>query len=230
MQTTHQGKSWELEYRKPKLMTGDNKPQKDFLNFIKFLKKVEKYKIEGRNILDLGSGTGRNSNYLADMGNSVIGIEISSTALKTAKDRAQMDNIEVDYRLGDIGAPYDVADNSIDIILDITSSNSLNEKGRAIYLKEMHRVLKNGGYIFVRTLCKDGNTNVKNLLKNSPGKEYDTYYIKEMDLTERVFSRVDIIDMYSKYFQILKLEKKTSYPKMDGRIYKRDYWLMYLKK
>ena len=211
-------------------MTGDNKPQSDVLHFFKYLKKVEKYKIEGQNVLDLGSGTGRNSNYLADMGNSVIGIEISSTALKTAKDRAQMANLEVDYRLGDIGAPYDVADDSIDIIIDITSSNSLDEKGRAIYLKEMHRVLKSGGYIFVRALCKDGNTNVKNLLKNSPGKEYDTYYIKEMGLTERVFSRKDIIDMYSKYFKILKLEKKTSYPKMNGRIYKRDYWLMYLKK
>jgi SAM-dependent methyltransferase len=227
---SNQGNAWEKEYKKPKLMTGDNKPQSDVLHFFKYLKKVEKYKIEGRNILDLGSGTGRNSNYLAELGNNVIGIEISSTALKTAKDRAQMANIEVDYRLGDIGAPYDVADDSIDIILDITSSNSLDEKGRAIYLKEMHRVLKSGGYIFVRALCKDGNTNVKNLLKNSPGKEYDTYYIKEMDLTERVFSRKDIIDMYSKYFKILKLEKKTSYPKMDGRIYKRDYWLMYLKK
>lgn len=226
----NQGKSWEREYRKPKLMTGEDKPQSDVLHFFKYLKKVEKYKIEGRNVLDLGSGTGRNSNYLSEMGNSVIGIEISSTALKTANNRAKMANLEVDYRLGDIGAPYDVADDSIDIILDITSSNSLDEKGRAIYLKEMHRVLKNGGYIFVRALCKDGNTNVKNLLKNSPGKEYDTYYIKEMDLTERVFSRKDIIDMYSKYFKILKLEKKTSYPKMDGRIYKRDYWLMYLKK
>jgi SAM-dependent methyltransferase len=227
---SNQGKAWEKEYKKPKLMTGDNKPQSDVLHFFKYLKKVEKYKIDGRNVLDLGSGTGRNSNYLAELDNNVIGIEISSTALKTAKDRAQMANIEVDYRLGDIGAPYDVADDSIDIILDITSSNSLDEKGRAIYLKEMHRVLKSGGYIFVRALCKDGNTNVKNLLKNSPGKEYDTYYIKEMDLTERVFSRKDIIDMYSKYFKILKLEKKTSYPKMDGRIYKRDYWLMYLKK
>lgn len=226
----NQGKSWEREYRKPKLMTGEDKPQSDVLHFFKYLKKVEKYKIEDRNVLDLGSGTGRNSNYLSEMGNNVIGIEISSTALKTAKDRAQMANIEVDYRLGDIGAPYDVADDSIDIILDITSSNSLDEKGRAVYLKEMHRVLKSGGYIFVRALCKDGNANVKNLLKNSPGKEYDTYYIKEMDLTERVFSRTDIIDMYSKYFKILKLEKKTSYPKMDGRIYKRDYWLMYLKK
>lgn len=220
-------------------MTGGDKPQADVLHFFKYLKKVEKYKIEDRNVLDLGSGTGRNSNYLAEKGNSVIGIEISPTALEIATQRAEKANLDVDYRLGDIGSKYDIQDNCIDIILDVTSSNALNEKGREIYLKEMHRVLKGGldspkhiegGYVFVRALCKDGNANVKNLLKNSQGKEYDTYYIKEMDLTERVFSRKDIIDMYSKYFKILKLEKKTSYPKMDGRIYKRDYWLMYLKK
>ena len=235
----NQGKAWEKEYKNPKLMTGDDKPQKDFINFIKYLKKEEKYKVEDRNVLDLGSGTGRNSNYLAEMGNKVIGIEISSTALQTAINRAKMANIEVDYRLGDIGAPYDIADDSIDIILDITSSNSLNEKGREIYLKEIHRVLKGGldsskqgegGYIFVRALCKDGNINVKNLLKASPGGEYDTYYMKDLDLVERVFSKKDIIDMYSKYFKILKLEKKTGYAKVAGRIYKRDYWLMYLQK
>jgi SAM-dependent methyltransferase len=225
----NQGKSWEREYRNPVLMTGDDKPQSDTLHFLKYLKKEEKYKVEDRNVLDLGSGTGRNSNYLAEMGNKVIGIEISSTALKTAINRAKTANLEVDYRLGDIGAPYDIANNSIDIILDITSSNSLNEKGREIYLNEMHRVLKSGGYIFVRALCKDGNANVKKLLKISPGGEYDTYYMKDLDLVERVFSKKDIIDMYSKYFKILKLEKKTGYAKVAGRIYKRDYWLMYLK-
>lgn len=226
----HQGKSWEREYKRPKLMTGGGNPQKDFLNFLKFLKKEERYIVEGKNILDLGSGTGRNANYLASLGNNVIGIEISKTALEVAKSNAKKENLKVDYRLGDMGAPYDIADDLIDIILDITSSNSLDDKGRVMYLKEMNRVLRKGGYIFVRALCKDGNANVKNLLKNSPGREYDTYYIKEMDLTERVFSRQDIMDMYSKYFKILKLEKKTSYPKMGGRIYKRDYWLMYLQK
>jgi predicted SAM-dependent methyltransferase len=163
-------------------------------------------------------------------GNFLVFAHASPRACPRRASFCHQGSIQNTFELRSIHTASRLKDDSIDIILDITSSNSLDEKGRAIYLKEMHRVLKSGGYIFVRALCKDGNTNVKNLLKNSPGKEYDTYYIKEMDLTERVFSRVDIIDMYSKYFEILKLEKKTSYPKMDGRIYKRDYWLMYLKK
>jgi SAM-dependent methyltransferase len=227
---SHQGNTWEKEYQNPKLMVGGDEPQADTLRFIKFLKKEKKYLIEDRTILDLGCGTGRNANYLAERGNKVIGIEISKTALEIAKAKARELGLSVDYRLGDIGEPYNIPDNSIDLILDVTSSNSLNEKGREIYLKEMDRVLKQNGFIFVRALCKDGNQNVKNLLKQSPGSEYDTYIIKEINLTERVFSREDFAKMYGQYFKILHLEKKTGYTRFNNRVYKRDYWLAYLTK
>lgn len=227
---SHQGNTWDREYRNPKLVTGKEDPQADTLRFLKFLKKDQKYRVEDKVVLDLGCGTGRNSNYLADMGNKVIGIEISKTAINKALNRAKDLGISVDYRLGDIGAKYDIEDNSIDVVLDVTSSNSLDEKGRDIYINEMNRVLKKGGYIFVRALAKDGNKNVKNLLKMNPGKEYDTYIMKDMGLTERVFSREDFIKMYSKYFKILNLEKKTGYSTFNNRIYKRDYWLAYLTK
>ena len=226
---TNQGNVWEREYRNPKLVTKNDGPQADTLRFLKFLKKDRKYKVEDRNILDLGCGTGRNANYLAE-NNNVIGIEISKTAISLAKERAKEMGVNVDYRTGDIGEHYDIKDNSIDVILDVTSSNSLSDVGREIYLSEMNRILKNDGYIFVRALCKDGNKNVKNILKMNPGKEYDTYVIKEIGLTERVFSREDFIKTYTKYFKILKLEKKTSYTTFNNRIYKRDYWLAYMTK
>ena len=226
----HQGRAWEQEYQNPKLVTKNEGPQADTLRFLKFLKKEEKYPVAGRAILDLGCGTGRNANYLAEEGNEVTGIEISKTALTLAKARAQARGLSVDYRLGDIGEPYDIPDNSIDVVLDVTSSNSLNEKGRAIYLAETSRVLKNGGYFFVRALAKDGNKNVKNLLKQSPGGEYDTYTIKEIGLTERVFSREDFVKMYGEYFKIISLTKKESYMTYNGRIYKRHYFLAYMRK
>lgn len=227
---SNQGDIWDKEYKNPLFVTKNEGPQADTLRFLKFLKKEEKFRIENKNILDLGCGTGRNSNYLADMGNHVIGIEISKTALNLARERASRLDLNVDYRLGDIGKEYKIEDNSIDLVLDVTSSNSLDQEGREIYLNEVNRVLKNGGYFFVRALAKDGNKNVKNLLKQSPGRECDTYVIKEIGLIERVFSRDDFIKMYSQFFKILKLEKKTSYTTFNDRIYKRDYWLAYLQK
>ena len=162
---SNQGNIWEKEYNNPLLLTKNDGPQKDTLRFLKFLKKEEKYNVEDKIILDLGSGTGRNANYLAEKENKVIGIEISKTALNLAKTRAKGLGVDVDYRLGDIGEPYEIEDDYVDIVLDVTSSNSLNEEGREVYLKELNRVMKTGGYFFVRALCKDGNKNVKNLLK-----------------------------------------------------------------
>jgi len=226
----NQGNIWDKEYKNPSFVTKNDEPQADTLRFLKFLKKEQKYKLENRQILDLGCGTGRNVNYLAEIGNNVIGLEISKTALNIARSRALKLGLDIDYRLEDIGQLYNIPDNSIDIVLDITSSNSLDEKGREIYLKEVNRVLKKGLYFFVRALAKDGNKNVKNLLKSNPGREYDTYIIKEIGLTERVFSRSDFIALYSQYFKILHLEKKTSYTTFNNRIYKRDYWLAYMSK
>lgn len=51
-----------------------------------------------------------------------------------------------------------------------------------------------------------------------------------MNLTERVFSREDFIALYSPYFEIQQLIKKTNYAQFKGQSYKRNYWLAYMKK
>jgi SAM-dependent methyltransferase len=221
---------WEREYRNPQLVTKDEKPQKDTVRFLKFLKKEEGITLSRLHVLDLGSGTGRNANYLAEMGNIVTGFEISQTAIDLARTRAKASGLSAEYFRQDIGAKYPFGDNTFDLMLDVTSSNSLNEKEREIYLAETHRVLKAGGYFFVKTLCKDGDKNAKELLKKSPGAEPDTYINKDMGLAERVFSEQDLRGLYSRYFKIIRLEKKTNYTRFKNQSYKRNFWLAYLKK
>ncbi|MFA6253429.1 MAG: class I SAM-dependent methyltransferase [Patescibacteria group bacterium] len=224
--------TWEEEYQNPKLVTTKAEPQNDTLRFFKYLKKEAKIKLNNLKILDLGSGTGRNSNYLAQLGNLVVGLEISDTAVEIATKRAEQMNIkeQVKYLKQSIGSSYPFADEYFDLVLDVISSNSLNEKERSVYLKEVYRVLKVGGNFFVRTLCKDGDKNAKNLLKINPSVEYDTYSIKELDLTERVFSEADFRKVYGEYFKIKKLAKKSGYTRFMGQNYKRNYWLAYLQK
>lgn len=225
-----QQSAWEKEYRNPKLVTKEADPQNDLLRFLKFLKKEEQVKLEGLAVLDLGCGTGRNANYLAELGNTVSGLDISPTAINLAAKRARFLKLAVDYRIYDIGSKYPFNDESFDLALDVTSSNSLNSRERDIYLAEVSRVLKTGGHFFVKALCKDGDFNAKNLIKNSPGPEPDTYIIKDLKLVERVFTREDFVKLYQPYFKILQLEKKTSYTRFKGQSYKRNFWLAYLKK
>lgn len=223
-----QSDAWEKEYRRPQLLTGRDAPQNDVLRFFKFLRKKCGLELENLNILDLGSGTGRNSNYLGELGNTVVGMEISPAAIKIAQKRAEQMGVKIQYLQHSIGTVYPFKNSYFDIILDITSSNSLNEKGRTVYLQETQRVLKPGGYFFVRALCKDADKNAKNLLKISPGMEYDTYFMKELGLTERVFSEEDFWRLYGQYFEIEKLMKKKGYARLNGQNYKRIYWLAYL--
>ena len=225
-----QRKVWENEYKNNKLVTGSDKPQKDFLNFLKYLKKERTLIVTNLNILDLGCGVGKNSNYLAKLDNTVVGLDISSEAIRISKERAEKLNIKVDYRVSNIGSKYAFDEEYFDVVIDVISSNSLNEAERENYLSEVKRVLKPGGYFFVRALRKEGDKNAKFLLANSPGPEKNTYKIKDLGLTERVFEEQELKGMYGEHFEILKLQRKTAYTKYNNQSYKRNYWLVYMTK
>ncbi len=243
---------WEKEYQNPRLVTGSHEPQTSVKDFLRWLRREQKLPLENIRAIDLGCGNGKNSNYIAglDFGNSVVGIDISETALKQARFRAhelaeqeKIGATQATFEHRSIGEALPFADHSFDVALDVTSSNSLSEKERTLYVSEVHRILKMGGYFFVRALCKDGDKNAAALLVSNPGRENDTYILPEMNLSERVFTREDFIATYTNggipvataspahaRFEILHLEKETHYTKFAGRSYKRNFWVAYLRK
>ncbi len=216
---------WDREYRNSKLLTKDNKPQSDVVKFVKWLRKEAGVDPENISVLDLGSGAGRNSFYFAELGAEVIGIEISKTAVAISEDNAKNAGLSISYIKQSIGEAFPIEYESIDLVLDVTSSNSLSEEERGVYLSEVYRVLKKGGYFFVKALCKDGDENAKYLVKNNPGKEKDTYIMPGLGVTERVWTKEDLASTYEKYFKMISLEKKTSYSRMNNHSYKRNFWI-----
>lgn len=251
-------KEWDKEYKTGRLVTGGDKPQAVVLRFLKWLRKTEKVDVSSGDfaVLDLGSGTGRNANYLAELGAKVAGMELSETAISIAQERADYarlcnntpgspacashaDRLRrlamttcteslVEYIHASIGKKYAFKDKSFDLILDITSSNSLNEQEREVYVQESSRVLKQNGHMLVRALCKDGDKNAKQLIKDFPGGEKDTYILPGVGITERVFTKEDITELYSKYFKIIEIKKESHYARMQNCVFKRNYWILYL--
>ncbi len=224
-----QFETWEREYQNPRLVATTNEPQLDFKHFVKWLRKDQKVNLEGLQVLDLGSGTGKHSIFLAERGSIVHGIEISDTALRIAREKTTAAKLQINYMKGDMGKPWPFPDQSFDLILDILSSNSLNELELQVYIKELIRVLKPGGYIFIRALCKDGDKNAENLLLKFPGQEKNTYTMPGTGIVERVFSKDDIESLYSR-FAVRHLVRKSSYTMFQGKSYKRNFWLLYLNK
>lgn len=227
--TISQKQAWEREYEQKRLVSGSTVPSQEVKNFVRYLRKTKKYSLEGVVVLDLGSGVGKQAHYMSEQGARVIGFEIAENALREARRRAAESGLPIEYRAQSMGEAFPLEDDTVDVILDVMSSNALTEAERTVYVRESHRVLRPGGHMMVRALCKDGDKNAQFLLKKHPWKERDTYLMPKSHFHERVFSEHDIVETYSAYFSINHKEKKHHYTRFEDRLYKRAYWTLYLE-
>ncbi len=204
-------------------------PSQEVKNFARFLRKKTDVDFTDAHVLDLGCGVGKHAFFFESLGATVIGYDIARNALQSARARVVETKSTVTFFEQNIGKPYPLPDQSIDIVLDVMSSNSLTEGERRVYVSEIHRVLKPGGWLFVRALCKDGDKNAHALLKEHPWKEKDTYLMPKSNFHERVFTEQDILALYES-FLLIKKEKKHHYTRFEGVLYKRNYFVLYLQK
>jgi ubiquinone/menaquinone biosynthesis C-methylase UbiE len=220
---------WEKEYLNPQLVTRDWEPQKQTKKFFKWLRKDQKLDMKNMAVLDLGCGTGRNSIYLAENGATVTGYDISPSAIKMGQKKVQEVGVIVTLETRNIGEKYPLKHQSIDVVMDIIASNSLTDAERRVYISEMYRILKPGGYVYVKGLWKEGDKNAKNLIKKFPGSDPDTYIMPGLHLCEKVFDTQSFQDWYQG-FDILMFQTRSGYAQFQGKSYKRNYFDAYLKK
>ena len=107
--------------------------------------------LEGKKILELGTGTGGTATLLAKQGASVVGIDLLPFRLDEATERANLHKVAdaVDFSLMD-ATQLAFADNTFDFII---SKSVLVFTDHAQTAKECHRVLKpDGKAIFVENM------------------------------------------------------------------------------
>jgi SAM-dependent methyltransferase len=232
---------WESEYRNPQFITLGTEPLADVRDFIKWIQKTKRKEsslvetseslsspLSEWTVLDAGCGNGKNLKYLVDnYCEKGIGYDISATSINLAKKLSG--NLGIKYKIQSIGEVLPLPDESVDLVIDATSSHALTKKERAVFLNEISRVMKTGSYYFLRTLALEGDANAKELIKNFPGKEPNTYILPKTKMFERVFSKADIENDF-KEFEILYCNKKTGYQRWGNQNYKRNYWVVYLQK
>ena len=106
--------------------------------------------LNGKKILDVGCGTGRDCKYIEQKGYDVIGIDISKEMLKIAKEKypkgkfAIMDMTNIDY-----------PDNTFDGIMANCSLFHIPEELLSQTIESFKRVLKNNGKLFL--ILQEGN-------------------------------------------------------------------------
>lgn len=101
----------------------------------------------GNKLLDIGSGFGRNSNWLASQGVLVTAININPAEIFESQTKAQKLGVTVNYlKANAINLPF--SDNYFDVALDCGCTHLLpNLSSQKIAESEVARVLKSGAYL-----------------------------------------------------------------------------------
>lgn len=100
----------------------------------------------GRRAIDMGTGTGQLALYLARLGFSVTGIDISERMIEKARERADRFNLDIDFQLQDAENLL-FRDSTFDVIVSRNLLWTLPDPGKAF--KEWRRVLKSAGTLIV---------------------------------------------------------------------------------
>ena len=103
--------------------------------------------------LDIGCGMGRHSIYMAEEGFNVYGIDYSKYVIDIVKEKAYLNGLDIKLSIGDISKlPYE--SESVDCMAAIGVLSNSDKNGISVILKEMHRVLKDGGETYFNIISK----------------------------------------------------------------------------
>ena len=135
--------SWEDAYKtRPPWDIGRPQPA--------FVELVQAGELNQGRVLDVGRGTGENALYLAERGFSVIGVDLSTRAIDAAKTKGSERKLKVDFRLAN-ALSLDFKNAYFDNTIDSGLFHTFNDNDRAVFAREIARVLKTDGKYFM--LC-----------------------------------------------------------------------------
>jgi len=135
-------KQWDKIFKKyGKVFT---KVQEGIPEIVKLFKKRKIKKI-----LDLGCGTGRHAVYLAQRKFDVYGIDIAQEGIKIAKKWLRENGLSASLKVGDIYKKLPYKDNFFDGIISTNTLHHAKIEQIRKLIKEMERILKPGGLIFI---------------------------------------------------------------------------------
>lgn len=131
-------------------------------NFNKVTSKLKAFKVH--RVLDVGCGSGRHSIELARNGFKVTGVDFSKEAISFAKKWAIKEELKVEFVARDFHKKFSFRDDTFDAILAIDSICYDTIDSMKFTLKEVKRVLKKGGVLFVTLPIQVTNPLVTHLI------------------------------------------------------------------
>lgn len=221
---------WDSEYKNASHLKLSTEASSDLLKFTRWLARQPETGLflDSPAVLDVGCGNGRNLIYLAAThGMSGTGYDISAAAIASAKGASA--DLPIDYTARSIAGALDIADESQALVLDMMTSHFLSAKEREFLRDEIYRVLKPGGYLFMKTFLADDDLHTRRLLRDHPGKEPGTYIHPVIGVPEYVYDEETLTKFLGEKFIIQKIYRSHKH-KLHGQARKRRTISVYAQK
>jgi len=221
---------WDSEYTKAEHLALSTEASDDLEKFCRWLERETKRTILNplSSAIDLGCGNGRNLVYLSrTFGMRGIGYDSSNAAIREA--RILSEGLPLEYTVRSIAGVLDVPDESHMIALDMMSSHVLKTEERAFLRDEIHRVLRPGGYLFIKTFLRDGDLHSKRLIAENPAEEENSYIHPVIGVQEHVYSEEELTAFLEERFIIHKIYASHKHISR-GKARKRRTIAMYAQK
>jgi len=152
---------------------------------------------------------GRNLMFLAKIGFEVYGIDISSYAVKIIKKLSKKENLKINARVGNIFKKLPYKNEFFDVVIYTRTLNHGKINWIRKTIKEIYRVLKPSGYVFITVHKHRGKKHIpKERLYGIKWIEPRTYIIlggPEKGIIHYKFNKEILIKEFKKVgFRILK--------------------------
>lgn len=221
---------WDQEYTNPEHLALSEEAGGDLEKFCRWLERETKRTVLNvtSSAVDVGCGNGRNLIYLANSyGLHGWGCDSSGAAIKEAKRLAEGTDLQFETRsmAGDVPQ----TDNSQMLALDMMSSHFLKKAERKHLRDEIFRILKPGGYFFMKTFLKDGDLHTKRLIEEKPGNEEGSYIHPVIGVQEYVYGEEELVDFLGEKFIVHKSYSSHKH-KLKGKAWKRRTISVYAQK
>ncbi len=226
----HGATFWDNEYKNANHLKLSTEASDDLEKFTRWIPRQEREDIlqPNESVLDVGCGNGRNLIYLArTFGMKGVGYDISTAAVAQAK--AASAGTDLSYEARSIAGPITLPDNSQSLVLDMMTSHFLSEKEREFLRDEIFRVLKPGGFLFMKTFLADGDLHTRRLLKDAPASEANTYIHPVIGVPEYVYTEEALTAFLGAKFIIHKIYRSHKHV-LRGRARKRRTIAIYAEK
>jgi ubiquinone/menaquinone biosynthesis C-methylase UbiE len=150
-------------------------------------------------ILDIGAGRGLWAMNLLNMNYRVLGIDYIPSIVDAVNQRIAQDGFHGRGKFivaNALDIPF--TDRSFAAITDIGTFQHIQKSDHGQYLKELHRVLEDGGYYLNVSLSKETNRFIGLQPKSNPNPEFHKYGVHYY-----FFEEEEIKNIFSQHFTII---------------------------